>query len=52
MEMQYLIDFEAGIQPLQRPKIVRPEINIEVTDNVANYVTEFKLAYFGGRQQC
>lgn len=48
MEMQYLIDFEAGIQPLQRPKIVRPEINIEVTDNVANYVTEFKLAYFWG----
>lgn len=48
MEMQYLIDFEAGIQPLQRLKIVRPEINIEVTDNVANYVTEFKLAYFWG----
>lgn len=48
MEMQYLIDFEAGIQPLQRPKIVRPEINIQVTDNAANYVTEFKLAYFWG----
>lgn len=47
-EIQYLLDFEAGIQPLQRPKIVRPEINIEVTDNAANYVTEFKLAYFWG----
>lgn len=47
-EIQYLLDFEAGIQPLQRPKIVRPEINIEVTDNAANYVTEFKTAYFWG----
>lgn len=47
-EIQYLIDFESGVQPLERPKIVRPEIDINVTDNAANYVTEFKLAYFWG----
>ena len=48
LEMQYLIDFEAGDQPLDRPKIVRPEINIKVTDNAANYITDFKMAYFWG----
>lgn len=46
IEIQYLIDFEKGVQPLTRPKVVRPEINHEIEDNVANYVTEFKLGYF------
>ena len=36
LEMQYLIDFEAGDQPLDRPKIVRPEINNKVTDKNPN----------------
>lgn len=46
IEIQYLIDFEKGIQPSTRPKVVRPEINHEIKDNAANYVTEFKLGYF------
>lgn len=48
IEMQFLIDYEIGIQPLPYQKIVRPEINIETTDNMANYVTEFKKGYFWG----
>ena len=48
LEMQYLIDYELGIQPLPYEKIVRPEINIQTTDNMANYVTEFKKGYFWG----
>lgn len=47
-EMQYIIDYEAGIQPLPYSKIVRPEINIQTTDNLANYVTEFNKGYFWG----
>ena len=41
-EMQYLIDYDLGIQPLPYSKVVRPEINIQTSDNMANYVTEFK----------
>ena len=47
-KMQFLIDYEMGIQPLPYQKIVRPEINIQTTDNMANYVTEFKKGYFWG----
>lgn len=47
-EMQYIIDYEAGIQPLPYQKTIRPEINIETIDNMANYVTEFKKGYFWG----
>lgn len=47
-EMQFLMDYEMGIQPLPYEKIVRPEINIQTTDNMANYVTEFKKGYFWG----
>ena len=47
-EMQYLIDYDLGIQPLPYSKVVRPEINIQTSDNMANYVTEFKKGYFWG----
>lgn len=45
-EIQYLMDYEKGIQPLQREKKIRPEINIEVTDNMANYIKKFHIGYF------
>ena len=48
-EMQYLIDFELGVQPLPYQKTIRPEINIETIDNMAHYVTEFKKGYFWGK---
>lgn len=47
-EIQYLFDYEAGIQPLPYEKTIRPEVNIETSDNMANYVTEFNKGYFWG----
>ena len=47
-DTQYLFDYEAGIQPLPYEKIVRAEINIQTSDNMANYVTEFNKGYFWG----
>lgn len=47
-DMQCLIDYEAGVQPLPYEKIIRSEINIQTCDNMANYVTEFKKGYFWG----
>lgn len=46
MEIQFLIDYEKGVQPLVREKKVRKDIDIRISDNAANYVTEFKLGYF------
>ena len=45
---QFLFDYEAGIQPLPYEKIVRTEINIQTSDNMANYVAEFHKGYFWG----
>lgn len=47
-EILYLIEYEKGMQPLCREKIVRPEIDIEVSDNLANQIVEFKLGYNWG----
>lgn len=47
-DMQNLINYEAGIQPLPYKKIVRSDIDIKTTDNMANYVTEFNKGYFWG----
>lgn len=47
-EIQYLLDFEKGVQPLMRKKTVRPEIDIKSIANLANEITEFKLGYFWG----
>ena len=43
----YLLNYDAGIQPLQRkkPKAVRPDIDFTCIDNVANEIVEFKLGY-------
>lgn len=45
-EIQFLFNYEKGLQPLVRQKKVRPDIDIRISDNAANYVTEFKLGYF------
>ena len=47
-EIAYLLKYEKGCQPLRREKVIRPEIDVKVTDNVANEVTEFKLGYNWG----
>ena len=44
----FLLRYEKGIQPLKRKKTIREDINIEVVDNIANQVTEFKLGYNWG----
>ena len=44
----YLLKYEKGYQPLKREKMVRPEIDVKVVDNVANEITEFKLGYNWG----
>ena len=45
IDMDFLINFEKGVQPLQREKTVRPDINIKVVDNVVAEITEFKVSY-------
>lgn len=45
-EEQYLIDYERGIQPLERTKLIRPDIDIHAVDNLANVITSFKKSYF------
>ena len=47
-EIQFLFDYELGEQPLQREKIVHPEVDIQISENAANYVVEFKKGYFWG----
>lgn len=47
-DMRYLLNYEKGDQPLKRTKTVRSDIDIKVSDNVANQVVEFKLGYNWG----
>lgn len=46
--IQFLLDYEAGNQPLLREKIYRSEIDNECVDNVASEVTTFWLGYQWG----
>ena len=48
-QIKYLIEYERGNQPLKRSKKIRPDINIEVSDNLANEITEFKTGYKWGQ---
>ena len=41
----FLINFEAGLQPLVRTKEYRSDIDVHCVDNIANQITEFKTAY-------
>lgn len=43
-KISYLIDFEEGVQPLQREKTYRPDIDCHVVDNIANQIVEFKVS--------
>lgn len=47
-EIQYLLDYELGDQPLPREKTKRPDIDIKISENAANYVTDFWEGYFWG----
>ena len=43
--MKYLLNYEKGIQPLQRKKKVRKEIDVKCVDNLAHLITNFKTSY-------
>lgn len=45
---QYLLQYEAGEQPLQREKNVRKDIDVQCVDNIAHQITEFKTSYIWG----
>ena len=47
-DIQFLINFEKGYQPLKREKKVRKEIDIHSISNLAHQITEFWLGYFWG----
>ncbi len=47
-EIQFLIDYERGVQPLQRPKTVRQDIDIQVESSLPNYIKEFNIGYNWG----
>lgn len=40
-----LLSYEAGKQPLPRIKTTRPDIDVQVCDNIANEITEFWLGF-------
>lgn len=46
--MEYLMGYEAGIQPIIRTKTYRPDINISCVDNLANEVVDFKTGFVWG----
>lgn len=45
MEMDYLMRYERGEQPLNREKEIRPEIDIQAQENHAAEITSFKIGY-------
>lgn len=48
LEIQYLLDYERGIQPLQREKTKRPDIDIRINSSLPNYIKRFKIGYQWG----
>lgn len=50
MDMNFLIDYESGIHPKIRDRVkeIRPTIDYKVADNIAHYVTRFKIGYVWG----
>lgn len=43
--IDYLLRYEAGEQPLVRTKKYRPDIDIQMNDNVANEITDFNVGF-------
>lgn len=46
--MDFLFNYEKGVQPLMRKKTYRSDINCECVDNVANEITDFKTGFIWG----
>lgn len=47
-DCERLLNIEAGYMPLNREKLVRPDINVQTVDNIANEITEFKRSFHWG----
>ena len=47
-DCEKLLQIEAGNMPLKRIKTIRPEIDIQTVDNVANEIATFKESYHFG----
>lgn len=47
-KMDFLFEYEKGIQPILRTKKYRSDIDCQCVDNVANEITEFKLGFNWG----
>ena len=45
---QTLLEIDAGNQPLNREKTIRPDINVQTVDNIAHEIVEFKEGYHWG----
>ena len=48
LSIDYLLNYEAGEQPLKRVKQFRKDIDCQCVDNIANEVTEFNLGFKWG----
>lgn len=48
-EIEYLLNFEYGIQPRKQKKVTRKEIDCVNVDNVAHEISMFWRAYFWGQ---
>lgn len=46
--MNYLLEFEAGVQPLPRVKKNRKDIDVKCVDNVAHEIAKFHVGYKWG----
>lgn len=47
-KMNFLFNYEAGLQPLQREKTSRSEIDCYCNDNIANEIANFELSFDWG----
>lgn len=47
-QINYLVNYEKGHQPLQRPKKTRTEIDVQCVSNLAHRIAEFHISYQWG----
>ena len=47
-KIQFLLDYEEGVQPLLREKTYRKDIDCQIVDNTANEIVEFKVGFHYG----
>jgi hypothetical protein len=48
--IEYLLKYEKGEQPLKRKKTIRKDIDVNVVDNLANEITNFRVSYKWGNK--